>query len=42
MSEKSSYEELWDKQAASRIHKPEPAKPASKPAAKQKPAQKKK
>ena len=42
MSEKSSYEQLWDKQAASRIQKPEPAKPAPKPAAKKKPAPKKK
>ena len=42
MSDKSSYEQLWDKQAATRVHKPEPAKPAPKPAAKQKPAAKKK
>ena len=42
MSEKSSYEQLWDKQAASRIQKPEPAKPAPKPAATMKPAAKKK
>ena len=42
MSDKSSYEELWDKQAASRVQKPEPAKPSPKPAAKQKPAAKKK
>ena len=42
MSDKSSYEQLWDKQAAGRVHKPEPAKPAPKPAAKQKPAAKKK
>jgi len=37
-----SENKLWDKQAPSRIHKPEPAKPAPKPAAKQKPAAKKK
>jgi len=42
MSEKSSYDELWDKQSPSRVHKPEPAKPAPKPAAKKKPAPKKK
>jgi len=42
MSDKSSYQELWDKQAAGRVHKPEAAKPAPKPAAKQKPAAKKK
>ena len=32
MSQKSSYEELWDKQAPGRVHKPEAAKPAPKPA----------
>ncbi len=42
MSDKSSYEQLWDKQAAGRVHKPEPAPPAPKPAAKKKPAPKKK
>ena len=34
MSQKSSYEELWDKQAPGRVHKPEAAKPAPKPAPK--------
>jgi hypothetical protein len=45
MSQKSSYEELWDKQAPGRVHKPEAAKPAPKPApkpaAKKAPAKKK-
>jgi len=37
-----SENKLWDKQAPSRIQKPEPAPPAPKPAAKKKPAPKKK
>jgi hypothetical protein len=41
MSDKSSYQELWDKQAPGRVHKPEAAKPAPKPAAKKAPAKKK-
>ena len=44
MANKSSFEHLADKQAASRIPKPEPAPapaPAAEPAAKKAPAKKK-
>ena len=42
MADKSSFEHLADKQAASRIPKPEPAPaPAAKPAAKKAPEKKK-